>query len=128
MIMDCIGVGVLGSQTELCVNIRGLAKVMDGPGQEKQCSVLGVKNKKCSAPMAAYLNGISCHAMDYDDTWHPATHPSGPVLPAVMAAAEALPGNLQPTLQDILVAFNVGVDVQGHLLRCSTEANNIPNR
>ena len=128
MVLDCIGVGVRGSQTQLSASIRNLANVTEGIDNNKQCSIWGVDRQKCSAPMAAYLNGISCHAMDFDDTWHPATHPSSPVLPAVIAAAETLPTGLQPTLQDVLVAFNVGVDVQGRLLRCSTEAKNIPNR
>lgn len=64
--------------------------------------------------------------MDFDDTWHPATHPSGAVLPALLALAEALPS--PPSGLDLLLAFNVGVEVQGRLLRFSPEASNIPDR
>lgn len=64
--------------------------------------------------------------MDFDDTWHPATHPSGAVLPALLALAESLPS--RPSGLDLLLAFNVGIEVQGRLMRFSTEAYNIPQR
>lgn len=64
--------------------------------------------------------------MDFDDTWHPATHPSGAVLPAVLALAETLP--VRPTGLELLLAFNVGIEIQGRLLRFSKEAHNIPKR
>lgn len=72
---------------------------------------------------------ITCsqvHSMDFDDTWHPATHPSGAVLPAVLALAETLPS--RPSGLDLLLAFNIGIEVQGRLMRFSTEAYNIPER
>lgn len=64
--------------------------------------------------------------MDFDDTWHPATHPSGAVLPALLALAETLPS--RPSGLDLLLAFNVGLEVQGRLMRFSREAYNIPER
>lgn len=64
--------------------------------------------------------------MDFDDTWHPATHPSGAVLPVLLALAETLPS--QPSGLDLLLAFNVGIEVQGRLMRFSKEAYNIPER
>ena len=64
--------------------------------------------------------------MDFDDTWHPATHPSGAILPAVLALAQVLPR--RPTGLDLLLAFNVGIEVQGRLLRFSREALDIPQR
>ncbi|KAK7882376.1 hypothetical protein WMY93_028550 [Mugilogobius chulae] len=64
--------------------------------------------------------------MDFDDTWHPATHPSGAVLPSLLALAEALPR--KPSGLELLLAFNVGIEVQGRLLRFSREAHNIPER
>lgn len=64
--------------------------------------------------------------MDFDDTWHPATHPSGAVLPALLALAESMPS--QPSGLDLLLAFNVGIEVQGRLMRFSREAYNIPQR
>lgn len=68
------------------------------------------------------------HSMDFDDTWHPATHPSGAVLPALLAASQMLPPNSKPNGLDFLLAFNVGLEVQGRLMHFSTEAHNIPKR
>lgn len=64
--------------------------------------------------------------MDFDDTWHPATHPSGAVLPAILALAETMP--TPPSGLDLLLAFNVGIEVQGRLMRFSREASDIPSR
>ena len=64
--------------------------------------------------------------MDFDDTWHPATHPSGAILPAVLALAQVLPRPV--TGIDLLLAFNVGIEVQGRLLSFSREALSIPRR
>lgn len=72
------------------------------------------------------VHTFKVHSMDFDDTWHPATHPSGAVLPALLALAESLPQRLSGL--DLLLAFNVGIEVQGQLLRFSTEAFNIPER
>lgn len=66
--------------------------------------------------------------MDFDDTWHPATHPSGAVLPALLAISDMLPNNSKPSGLDFLTAFNVGIEIQGRLMRFSNEAHNIPKR
>lgn len=66
--------------------------------------------------------------MDFDDTWHPATHPSGAVLPALLAISDMLHNNSKPSGLDFLTAFNVGIEIQGRLMRFSTEAHNIPKR
>lgn len=71
---------------------------------------------------------MQTHSMDFDDTWHPATHPSGAVLPAVLALSDMMPANGKPSGLDFLLAFNVGIEIQGRLMRFSNEARNIPKR
>ncbi len=66
--------------------------------------------------------------MDFDDTWHPATHPSGAVLPALLAISDMLHNNSKPSGLDFLTAFSVGIEIQGRLMRFSKEAHNIPKR
>lgn len=66
--------------------------------------------------------------MDFDDTWHPATHPSGAVLPALLALSDTMPSGRKPSGLDLLLAFNVGIEIQGRLMRFSNEAHNIPKR
>lgn len=66
--------------------------------------------------------------MDFDDTWHPATHPSGAVLPAILALSQMLSHNRRVSGEDLLTAFNVGIEIQGRLMSFSSEAKNIPKR
>ncbi|XP_074155392.1 cis-aconitate decarboxylase isoform X3 [Sminthopsis crassicaudata] len=68
------------------------------------------------------------HSMDFDDTWYPATHPSAPVLPVLLALSEVLPQNPKVSGLDLLLAFNVGIEVQGRLMHFSKEASDIPKR
>ncbi|XP_007889744.1 immunoresponsive gene 1, like [Callorhinchus milii] len=126
MILDNIGVGLLGSTTQV-FNI-GLNYCQKMFAQDPVSSVYGRQGLKLSPAMAAFVNGIAVHSMDFDDTWHPATHPSGAVLPALLAAAEMLPPGSKPTGLDLLLAFNVGIEIQGRLMRFSREAHNIPKR
>ncbi|MGH0156937.1 UNVERIFIED_CONTAM: hypothetical protein FKN15_072396 [Acipenser sinensis] len=90
-------------------------------------SVFGRRHTRLSPSLAAFVNGVAIHSMDFDDTWHPATHPSGAVLPALLAIAQMLPGNAKPSGMDLLLAFNVGIEIQGRLMRFCNEAQNIPN-
>lgn len=68
------------------------------------------------------------HSMDFDDTWHPTTHPSGAVLPALLAISESLPEKQKVSGLDLLLAFNIGIEVQGRLMHFSKEASNVPKR
>ncbi|KAL8590451.1 hypothetical protein ACOMHN_011664 [Nucella lapillus] len=134
MMLDTLGVGILGSQTDITATVaRGLLHPPPPPNgptttPKGQATLWGSAGQTASPSLAAYLNGISVHSMDFDDTWDPATHPSGPVLPAVLALAETMTGDYHPSLADVLVAYNVGIQVQGLLLRCSNSAKAIPDR
>lgn len=126
MILDSIGVGLVGSTTHV-FNIA-LGYCQDMYALSDISSVYGRKGLRLPPTLAAYVNGVATHSMDFDDTWHPATHPSGAVLPALMAASQMLPVGFRPSGSDFLLAFNVGIEVQGRLMRFSNEASNIPKR
>ncbi|XP_009663491.2 cis-aconitate decarboxylase isoform X1 [Struthio camelus] len=126
MILDSIGVGLVGSTTHVfsialqyCRELYSSAAVS---------SVYGKPGIKLSPTLAAFTNGVATHSMDFDDTWHPATHPSGAVLPALLAASQMLPPSTKPNGLDFLLAFNVGLEVQGRLMHFSSEAHDIPKR
>ncbi|KAM9341792.1 cis-aconitate decarboxylase [Pholidichthys leucotaenia] len=123
MMLDTLGVGLLGTRTT--VFKKALQHSRSFKSDEK-CSVWGKPHINLPPNYAAFVNGVAVHSMDFDDTWHPATHPSGAVLPALLALAETLPS--QPSGLDVLLAFNVGIEVQARLMRFSTEAYNIPER
>ncbi|XP_053130137.1 cis-aconitate decarboxylase-like [Hemicordylus capensis] len=125
MILDSIGVGLVGSTTHVFdIALRYCQMFPSSPVS----SVYGRKGLRLSPPLAAFANGVAAHSMDFDDTWHPATHPSGAIVPALLAASQMVPAISRPSGLDFLLAFNVGIEVQGRLLRFSREAHNIPKR
>ncbi|XP_076203793.1 cis-aconitate decarboxylase-like [Aptenodytes patagonicus] len=126
MILDSIGVGLVGSTTH--VFDIALQYCRELYSSVAVSSVYGKPGVKLSPTLAAFANGVATHSMDFDDTWHPATHPSGAVLPALLAASQMLPPSTKPNGVDFLLAFNVGLEVQGRLMHFSTEAHNIPKR
>ncbi|XP_066544331.1 cis-aconitate decarboxylase-like [Amia ocellicauda] len=126
MVLDSLGVGLLGSTTQVfqlalqhCQHMYALDDIS---------AVYGRSQTRLSPTLAAFVNGVAAHSMDFDDTWHPATHPSGAVLPALLAVSDMLPSYSKPSGLDFLLAFNVGIEVQGRLMRFSNEAQNIPKR
>ncbi|XP_061691508.1 immunoresponsive gene 1, like [Syngnathoides biaculeatus] len=126
MLLDSIGVGLLGSTTDVFQLVLRHSQLMYA--RHDVSSVYGHEGTKLSPTLAAFVNGVATHAMDFDDTWHPATHPSGAVLPAVLALSDMMPANGKPSGLDFLLAFNVGIEIQGRLMRFSNEACNIPKR
>lgn len=125
MILDTLGVGLLGTSTEVCQKVKQYSKIYSS---DTSSTIWGHLDFRLPPLYAAFVNGVAVHSMDFDDTWHPATHPSGAVLPAVMALSEAFPQKKKVSGLDLLLAFNVGIEVQGRLLRFSSEARNIPKR
>lgn len=116
-ILDGLGLALCGSVARTGEIVRkylttnGLLST--GP---RAATIIG-SSLKAIPRFAAFANGIGIHADDYDDTqlamagdrvYGLLTHPTAPVLPAVLAAAEArsLSG------QDLLLAYNVGVEVE----------------
>ncbi|XP_020034960.1 cis-aconitate decarboxylase isoform X2 [Castor canadensis] len=125
MILDTLGVGFLGTSTEVFHKVSQYSKIYNS---NPSSTVWGRSDFRLPPTYAAFVNGVAIHSMDFDDTWHPATHPSGAVLPVLTALAEALPESPKFSGLDLLLAFNVGIEVQGRLLQFSKEARDIPKR
>lgn len=130
MMLDTLGNGLIGSATDIAKSVQQHVTHLSAiNGSTIQgSSFWGKSEHKVSPVGAAFANGVAVHSMDFDDTWHPATHPSGPVLPTVLALAEAMSFSHKPSGEDILLAYNVGIEVQGMLMRCSNGARQIPHR
>lgn len=113
-ILDGFGLAVAGAQgpgTRIAA-----AEVASYECQGGTSTVLGAGDR-LPARFAAFLNGMGIHADDYDDTqlatlpdrvYGLLTHPTAPVLPAVLAVAEreGLTG------AELLTAFLTGVEVE----------------
>ncbi|XP_037382695.1 cis-aconitate decarboxylase [Talpa occidentalis] len=125
MILDALGVGILGSTTEVFHKVSEYSKIYSS---RMSSTVWGQSDLRLPPTYAAFVNGVAIHSMDFDDTWHPPTHPSGAVLPVLIALSEDLPSSPKFSGLDLLLAFNVGIEVQGRLMHFSKEANNIPKR
>ena len=105
--MDGIGVMLAGSQEEPPRLAGAFAREVGGT---PRCTVFGL-GFKTSAPMAAFVNGISGHVLDYEPMWHPATHATSPTLPSILALAETH----DVSGRDAIAALAVAFEVQGRL-------------
>ncbi|NP_001081912.1 aconitate decarboxylase 1 like gene b L homeolog [Xenopus laevis] len=130
MILDNIGVGLVGTTTHVFNIILQYCQDLhsSGYGNTAVSSVYGRKDLMLSPTLAAYVNGVAVHSMDFDDTWHPATHPSGAVVPSILALSQLLSKEKRISGEDLLTAYNVGIEVQGRLMCFSKEAKNIPKK
>ena len=113
-ILDGFGLALAGAKAKSGELIR---RYLSGLGCNlASSSVLG-SGLRLPARFAAFANGTAIHADDYDDTqlavakdrvYGLLTHPTAPVLPAVLAVAErdGYSG------RDLLRAYNVGVEIE----------------
>ena len=113
-ILDGLGLALAGSRAQtgtICREYLGHLGNCDG-----KSSIIG-SSKKTSPRFAAFVNGVSIHADDFDDTQLSAAkdrvygllaHPTVPVLPAVLAVAEgrAISG------KEFMLAYHLGVEVE----------------
>ncbi|MBI2359242.1 MAG: MmgE/PrpD family protein [Deltaproteobacteria bacterium] len=104
-VVDTLGVALASSHSAPSEILRGM---VGGTGEGE--SSLWTGTGRSTPADAAWVNGTLAHALDFDDGGVALTpmHPSAPVLPAVLALAEArgLLGG------DALRAYIVGVEVE----------------
>ncbi|MFM0336824.1 MmgE/PrpD family protein [Paraburkholderia fungorum] len=77
-----------------------------------------------SAPpiIAARINGMSMHVLDYEPMWNPPNHAVSPLLPALLALAEQREqASGEPQGAALLRAFAKGIEAQGRLRLSSAQ-------
>ncbi|MGD9863889.1 MAG: MmgE/PrpD family protein, partial [Pseudodonghicola sp.] len=90
------------STPALLAMLRRLGMEGDGP-----CSVFGL-SRRYGPAAAALLNGAFGHSLDFDDTHADSSlHPSAPVVPAALAAAQMTGASGQDFLAAVVVGFEV---------------------
>jgi aconitate decarboxylase len=122
---EVLGVGravVLdGLATMLAGHTERLAAILVQHAQEvggtPEASVVGTR-VRTSAPTAAFVNGTLCHALDFDNTWYPMTHPTSPTLPGLLALGQKFRKSGRELLEALVVAF----EVQGRIRLAGTRA------
>jgi 2-methylcitrate dehydratase PrpD len=113
-ILDGFGLALAGSMSEAGAISR---KYAGNFGSSRENSTLIGGSTKVSPRFAAFVNGVSIHADDFDDTqlavakdrvYGLLTHPTAPVLPPAFAIAEAQ--NISG--KGLMVAYFAGVEVE----------------
>ena len=114
-VLDGIGLALAGAASETGTITRRYLKALGFSG-EGGCTVIG-SSLPVPARFAAFANGISIHADDYDDTqlavakdrvYGLLTHPTAPALPPALALAE----REHRSGADLMLAYQVGVEVE----------------
>lgn len=109
-ILDGLACALAGAKAESSLILQEYVTGL-GEGAAPDAAIIGT-DRRAAPRFAALANGTAMHADDYDDTLqaetgrYQAVHPTSPVLPAVLAAAEAggRPG------RDLLTAYHLGVE------------------
>ncbi len=114
-VIDALGLALAGAASQTgAITRRYLATL--GIESSNGSTVIG-SDLRLPARFAAFANGVSIHADDYDDTqlaiakdrvYGLLTHPTAPALPPVLALAE----RDRRSGRDLLTAYQVGVEVE----------------
>jgi len=103
-ILDGIGAALAGISEKAVGILRDHIRRQDAI---KEVSPLGYR-WKTSPPLAALLNGVSMHVVDFDDvSWTMVGHPTAVTLPAALAAG----GKQNASGKDLLTAYTTGCEV-----------------
>jgi len=107
--IDCIGVMVAGCrEPNVAIVDRCFRHITESPE-----SRLFLTGERVSAPLAALVNGVAAHVLDYDDVAEQlGGHPSTVLAPAILAEADALAGIKG---RDMVRAYVAGYEVWAEL-------------
>jgi 2-methylcitrate dehydratase PrpD len=116
-VLDGIGLALAGATSETGRIIRRYLASLELSVAPRGSTVIGGDGNAIAARFAAFANGVSIHADDYDDTqlavskdrvYGLLTHPTAPALPPVLALAErdGLSG------REMMTAYQIGVEVE----------------
>lgn len=111
-LLDYLGATFVGSHSKEAVLARQYIQKIGG---NPHATVIGMNGNKSSMPLAALVNGITCHAYELDDAHRYATglHPGATTIPAVLAVGEYL----SASKEDLLTAIVAGYEVSGRVGR-----------
>jgi 2-methylcitrate dehydratase PrpD len=114
-LLNWMGVAVGGSHHETVAIALAAVAPFAGP---PQAGVFGRKDR-LDVMNAAFLNGVSSHVFDFDDTdLLTAVHPSAPVAPALLAFAEYR----KISGPDFINAMVLGIEAECRVARAVTPA------
>jgi 2-methylcitrate dehydratase PrpD len=105
-VLDVIGLCVAAHRLPTS---GGIVEYARDQGGRPQAHIVG-GGSPVPGSLAALANGVLAHSLDYDDTHLPSVlHPSAPVIPAALAAAEMAHASGRDTVHAIAVGLEVCV-------------------
>jgi 2-methylcitrate dehydratase PrpD len=104
LILDSIGCMFGGSHTKLGEAIITPIKNMGG---SEEATIVGA-GIKVPTIQAAFVNGTTANALDYDDTLLGIGHPGASIIPAALAIGEWRKSSGKDVITAILVGYDVG--------------------
>ncbi len=102
-ISDTLGVALAGSKAE---DAEICARTVLEEHARGEASVYG-HGFRSSAMLAAFANGVSTHAEDYDHSFALMGQPTAPIIPAVVSLGEALGSTGRQVLEAYVAGFEV---------------------
>ena len=112
-ILDVVGCMLAGSRESLARPLLATLPSFEAPLAQAPSLLVGTRRYGPAGDAALY-NGAIAHALDYDDTNHPAyAHPSAVLVPALLAIAP----RCQATGAQMVDAYIAGFEVFGKLGR-----------
>ena len=107
-VLDILGICFAATELETS---KAAATWVTSQGGVPHANGIGIE-EKLPAAQAAFINGVLAHSLDYDDTHLPSVlHPSASVIPAALAAAQAVNANGRETIAAIAVGIEVCVRI-----------------
>ncbi|HEX4444200.1 MAG TPA: MmgE/PrpD family protein [Galbitalea sp.] len=111
---DLVGVYLAGLAEPVSQHVFEYLKESGQIRSDRGCALIGL-GQRASLSGAALFHGTTAHALDYDDTAHPAyTHPSSHIFPTLFSLATLT----EASGEDLLTAYIVGMEVEGKLGAC----------
>src|SRR5215467_11910093 len=102
---------------------KGLAAWLVSEGGAEQAAAIGV-SRRLPAPQAAFVNGLLARSLEYDDMAMPDLHPSGVIVPVVLAV-----GEWQDTAgAELLTAIVLGLELCIRIGRAGYDADTRTSR
>jgi 2-methylcitrate dehydratase PrpD len=101
--LDTIGIMLAGSRQSSALISLDLVRYLGG----NPVATIAGHPDRTSSPLAAYVNGVSANALEYDDSTKGATHMSASLVPGSLAVAEELDRSGRQLLEGFVLAFEV---------------------
>jgi 2-methylcitrate dehydratase PrpD len=107
-VCDTLGVAIAAHNTAAARAARAVATRVGGA---EEARLVG-ESRLLPASSAALVNGTCAHALDFDDTHLPSVaHPSAPLVPTVLAQAEASGSNGRDAVTSLVAAYETYVRI-----------------